>query len=275
MTKPDMTLLAIDSLSAALGKQQVLTGIDLAVEAGEFVGLIGPNGAGKSTLLKASLGLVDHSGQVRINGHDLQRLSAADRALQVSYLPQEREVHWPLSVETVVGLGCAYQKAPMTHMPAALRARIDQAMARMDIGHLRARPANALSGGERARVLLARLLAQETPLLLADEPTAGLDPAHQLALMACFAALAREGRAVVACLHEIALAARWCSRIVVVDQGAIVADGAPRTVLSDQLIHDVYGVDVYRAETDAGLIVVPTHHIGPKVGQWGNDDGET
>jgi iron complex transport system ATP-binding protein len=252
-----VSLLAVRNLSVTLGKRAVLHEIDLSVEAGECVGLIGPNGAGKSTLLKAVLDQVPGGGDIRLGDADGRTVSARERARIVSYLPQEREVHWPVRVEALVGLGRAFAQGPVAAASDRDQALIEAAMARMDVTGLRHRRATELSGGERARVLIARALAQDTPLLLADEPTAGLDPAHQIALMATFSGLAREGRSVVACLHEISLAARWSDRIVVLDKGRIVADGPPATVLTDELMRTVYGVEIHRADGAEGLIVLP------------------
>lgn len=253
-----MSLLALENVSVSLGRRTVLKAVTMTVGAGECIGLIGPNGAGKSTLLRAALGLVAYRGRVRFGSAEARSLGALARARLASYLPQERAVHWPVSVETLVGLGRAYARGPHAAPSPNDRALAEAAMARMDVAGLRHRRATELSGGERARVLIARALAQDTPLVLADEPTAGLDPAHQIALMASFAALAREGRSVVACLHDIALAARWCSRIVVLDRGRLVADGPPGAVLTERLMRDVYGVDIYRTDGPDGLIVLPS-----------------
>ncbi|MDN2568350.1 ABC transporter ATP-binding protein [Aquibium sp. A9E412] len=253
-----MSLLATDALSVVLAGRTVLDAVSLHVGPGECIGLIGPNGAGKSTLLKAVLGLIPARGGIALAGGDGRAMTARRRAEIAAYLPQEREVHWPVSVETLVGLARGYVRGPLAGPSPHDRALVAAAMQRMDVAALRARRATELSGGERARVLIARALAQDTPLLLADEPTAGLDPAHQIALMATFAALAREGRSVVACLHDIALAARWCTRIVVLDGGRLVADGPPGTVLEATLMRDVYGVEIHRSDGKDGLIVLPT-----------------
>jgi iron complex transport system ATP-binding protein len=128
----------------------------------------------------------------------------------------------------------------------------------MELEGLRQRAASDLSGGEKARVLIARALAQDAPALLADEPAAGLDPAHQIVLMRLFGELAAEGRGVVASLHDLGLAARWCSRLILVERGLIVADGAPRDVLTDERVRSVYGVEAHLGETeDGGMLVVP------------------
>lgn len=130
-------------------------------------------------------------------------------------------------------------------------------MRRMEVEDFAQRPATELSGGEQARVLIARALAQEAPLMLADEPAAGLDPAHQIALMKIFAGLADEGSSVVACLHDLGLAARFCTRLILLQDGRIVADGAPRDVLTDELLRSSYGVKSFLGEHEGGLIVQP------------------
>jgi len=127
----------------------------------------------------------------------------------------------------------------------------------MDLEDFRHRSARALSGGERARVLIARALAQETPMLLADEPTAGLDPAHQIALMATFRDMAKQGRSVLTSLHDLALAAQWCDRLLLLDQGGIAAAGAPRDVLTPDNLKRVYGVTAYFGDSEHGPIIVP------------------
>ncbi len=258
-----MTLLSVNGLRVSLGGKPVLHGLSFVLREGEFVGLIGPNGAGKSTLLRASLGLLPAEGAVTIAGRPASAISARQRALHVAYLPQEREIGWPVSVETLVSLGRTTRKRGFAGLDATDRARIEEAMARMEITDFRRRAASELSGGEKARVLIARALAQDAPLLLADEPTAGLDPAHQIALMSLFSELAAEGRGVVASLHDLGLAARWCSRLILVDRGLIVADGTPKDVLTSERLRTVYGVDAHLGETeDGGMLVVPLDVVG-------------
>ncbi|WP_274627091.1 ABC transporter ATP-binding protein [Arvimicrobium flavum] len=252
-----MTLLSVSDVTASLGGVPVLHGVSFAVRPGEFVGLIGPNGAGKSTLLRSILGLTPSTGTVAFDGRNAGSMSARERAASVAYLAQERDVAWPVPVEMVVSLGRAPYRSPFAPLTSGDREAIDSAMRRMDVEAFRDRSATELSGGELARVLIARALAQETPLLLADEPTAGLDPSHQVSLMRMFTDLAAEGRSVLATLHDLGLAARWCSRLLLLERGRIIADGAPEDVLTPERIREVYGVTAYSAKTGGKWIVQP------------------
>lgn len=243
-----MTLLTLENLTVRRGLCPVVERVSLTVQEGEFIGLIGPNGAGKTSLMRGALGLLPHEGR-----SSLSALAPRVRARAAAFLPQGREIAWPVSVETVVALGRSAHLAT----PEADRAAVDRALDRMGLQNYRARSATALSGGEQARVLIARALAQDTPLLLADEPVAGLDPEAQLKTMEVFADLAREGRAVVASIHDLGLAARACTRLVMLQAGRVVADGAPREVLSDDNLARVFGVRGFHAETPDGPVFQP------------------
>lgn len=252
-----MNLLAVDGITLRRGATRALDDVSLRVSEGEFVGLLGPNGAGKTSLLLTALGLLPAQGETRLIGDPLPRLSASERARRVAFLPQEREIGWPLPVEALVALGRTPHRAPSAPLSEADHLAVRRAMAAMDVVRFADRPATELSGGERARVLIARALAQETPLLLVDEPTAGLDPAHQIALMERFRALARQGRGIFASLHELGLAALFCDRLIVLKEGRKVADGPPDAVLSDALLAEVYGVRAMTRWVDGRLLVAP------------------
>lgn len=219
----------------------------LSLKAGEFVGLIGPNGAGKTTLLQAMLGLIPADGH-----SNLAALLPAKRALMAAWLPQLREAVWPISVENIVRLGRIPHRRP-----DADPAHISAAIARMGLFDLRKRPVTELSGGEVARTLVARALAQDTPLLFADEPIAGLDPAFQISTMQLFRELADEGRTVIASLHDLGLAARHCTRLVMMHQGKIVADGNPADVLVPKLLAQVFGIEGTFTEMEEGPVFQP------------------
>lgn len=252
-----MTLLTVEAMNVSRRGQPVLRDVSLHVAEGELIGLIGPNGAGKTTLMRAVLGLLPHSGL-----SSLARLSPRDRGRHVAWMPQSREIAWPVSVETLVTLGRIPHLAPGQRIAETDRAAIDRALTRMELQHFRQRPATALSGGEQARVLIARALAQETPLLMADEPTAGLDPAHQISTMRAFAALAAEGRAVIVSLHDLGLAVRHCSRLVVIDGGRIVADGPPLAVLTPDRLRASFGISAWVQNTDQGPVFQPLEVLG-------------
>lgn len=247
-----MTDLTLADFSVARGPCDVLRDINLTVGAGEFVGLLGPNGAGKTTLMRAALGLMPHRGQ-----SSLSALPVGERARHVAWLPQAREIGWPVSVADVVTLGRLPYLSRGQKPGQADQAAIDSALARMGLQGFRTRIATQLSGGEQARVLIARALAQDTALLMADEPAAGLDPAHQLGLMDTLAAEAARGRSVIASLHDLGLAARYCTRLVVLWQGGVAADGPPADVLTPDLLARVFQIRAYVHQTADGPICQP------------------
>ena len=253
-----MSLLTLNALTARRGACPVVDTVSLRIAAGECVGLIGPNGAGKTTLMRAAQGLLPHEG-----ASSLTDLPTAERARTIAWMPQERVIAWPVTVETVVALGRIPHLPRGAPMQARDRQAVDAALDKMGLQDMRARTATQLSGGEQARVLIARALAQETPLLMADEPTAGLDPAGQIATMQVFAGLAQEGRAVVVSLHDLGLAARHCSRLILLHQGRLVADGAPRDVLSRQNLREVFGIAAHFEHTDAGPVLQPLEELCP------------
>ncbi|HEX7874276.1 MAG TPA: ABC transporter ATP-binding protein [Sphingobium sp.] len=257
-----MVSIAIQSLSARLGRRPVLDGIDALLEPGKLVGIIGPNGAGKSTLVRAILGLTPiASGSVQIDGRDISLLPPRDLARAIAYLPQGQTVHWPLSVERLVALGRLPHLAPLSRMSAADEAIVAEALARADVGHLAGRVATELSGGERARVMLARALAVGASGLIADEPLASLDPGHQIDVMTLLRREADAGGLVVAVLHDLGMAARYCDRLLLIDDGRLVADGRPADVLTPERLAAVYGIEA-RIETDGDRrLIVPLGRI--------------
>ncbi|TMJ78129.1 MAG: ABC transporter ATP-binding protein [Alphaproteobacteria bacterium] len=250
-------------LHMRLGSREVLRGLDFVAHTGEMTAVIGPNGAGKTTLLKALAGLLTPSaGAVTLDGRAMADWPPLVRARSLAYLPQERTTHWALSARAVVALG-RLPHQPMGAGESAADARaIDAALAAMDIGHLAERPVLEMSGGERARVLVARALAQEPVALLADEPAAGLDPAHQLTLFHHLTALASAGRTVVVALHDLSLAARFCHRIVLMQAGRTIAAGAPEDVLKSEHLAAVYGINA-RYATIEGVPVVLVADVLP------------
>lgn len=216
--------LEAEALGVSIGGAQLIAAATLRAGPGERIAVIGPNGAGKSSLLRALAGAIAPShGHTRINGADAFRMPSRDRAIALAYLPQSRETAWSITTEALVALGRFAYGGP-SRLSGADRAAVDRALADADIAHLRERRVDALSGGEAARAHLARALAAQTPILVVDEPTAALDPRHALQATSILAARAAQGALVVAAMHDIDLALRFASRVVLVERGRITAD---------------------------------------------------
>ncbi|GAC1337538.1 MAG: ABC transporter ATP-binding protein [Acetobacteraceae bacterium] len=223
----------------------VLRGVDAAVGPGELVGLIGANGAGKSTLLRLLAGLLRlDAGEVAFDGTPLRAIRPTRLALARAYLPQTAEAHWSLTAGQAVALARLPHRGAKGQ--AADAAAVTHAMQSAGTLALRDRRLDQLSGGERMRVLLARALAVEAPVLLADEPIAGLDPLQQIRVMEVLRRLAESGTAVIAVLHDLTLAARFCHRLTLLHDGVVLADAAPDAVLTDANLAAAYGISVRR-----------------------------
>jgi len=233
----------LENVAVTLGNRIVVQDASTAFAPGTLTGIVGPNGAGKSTLARAMLALVPHKGLILVDDSDVAALPRAELAKRVAYLPQGQTLHWPLTVERLVELGRLPHLAPMSRIGEGDTTAIERAMERADVVSLRDRIATELSGGERARVLLARALAVEAPALIADEPLASLDPGHQIDVMELLQAEARAGGLVIAVLHDLTMAARYCDRLVLIDGGTIVAVGTPAEVLTPANLKSVYGID--------------------------------
>ncbi|WP_408648865.1 heme ABC transporter ATP-binding protein [Streptomyces poriticola] len=255
---PGDVLAEAESLQVRLDGRPVLDGVDTAVRAGEVLALVGPNGAGKSTLLGAlAADLPPAAGVVRVHGRPAPEWSAPELALRRAVLPQSAALSFPFRVEEVVRMG----RAPWAGTPAEDEddPAVDEAMARTEVTGFAGRPFSALSGGERARVALARVLAQRAPLLLLDEPTAALDLRHQELVLRLCRERARAGDAVVVVLHDLGLAAAYADRVAVLRAGRVAADGPPREVFSDHLLTEVYDqpVEVLPHPRTGAALVTP------------------
>jgi len=252
-----MVMLELQQVGVTLGRRPVLDGIDAAFRAGTLVGIVGPNGAGKSTLARAMLALVPSQGRIMIDGTTIGAMRRADLARRIAYLPQGQTLHWPLTVERLVSLGRLPHLGPMSRLEPVDAEAIERAMARADVHDLRDRIATELSGGERARVLLARALAVEAPALIADEPLASLDPGHQIDVMDRLRDQAHAGALVIAVLHDLTMAARYCDRLLLIDHGRLVADGTAQMVLTPENLRTVYGIDA-QVRLDGGWPTITT-----------------
>ena len=252
-------MLRATDISLSLGGATVLDDVSVHVERGELVGLLGPNGAGKSSLLKVMAGVnQEGSGDVAVSEEPLVQLSDADRAKTIAYLSQDHLMHWPLSVERVVSLG------RIPHEPESVEHRqtvVHRAMEATECDAFGDRSIGELSGGERARVLVARALAVEGDYLLADEPIAGLDPFHQLQFMALFEAQARAGTGVLLVLHDLSLAARFCDRIVLLNSGQVVAEGPPDEVLIPEVLAEGFDTEFVIDSVSSVPTIVPSRRL--------------
>lgn len=254
-----MNPLSVNNISLHINGNAILQDISTSFRAGELVGLIGPNGAGKSSLLKAVLGLVNYkSGSISYGDQNIDALPLRDRAKILSYSAQGAPVHWPLTVENIVALGRLPHMHPWRSLSEEDASIVQTVLGETDTMHLKERSVMTLSGGERARVLLARALATKANFLMADEPTASLDPSHQLQIMDILKEQAASGKGVCVVLHDLSLAARYCDRLILLHQGRLVAEGTPETVLSDENLDCVFGVKVSRWKDGENCFIVPT-----------------
>jgi iron complex transport system ATP-binding protein len=243
-------VLALEAACVRRGRAEVLREASLEARAGEVLGVVGANGAGKTTLLRAALGLAHlERGRALLAGREVRTLSEPERAALAAYMPQERRVGWNLPAWRVASLGAVHRP------PREARERAYAALAQVGLAGLAGRGVLDMSGGERGRVLLARLLAARAPLLVADEPGAGLDPDAQLLALELLRAEAGRGAAVVLTLHDLSLAARACDRLVVLSQGRVLADAPPRQALTPQVLAQAFALEGRLEETSAGPVL--------------------
>lgn len=236
-------MLQVQDLQVSLGRRVIIQRLGFSLAPGQLVGLIGPNGAGKTTLLRALVQLLDYSGVVRLQGEDARRLGQRERAQRLAYLAQGHSAHWSLPVPEVVALGrLPHRRGFSSRLSGQDQQAIERALHAADCLAFVDRRIDQLSGGERARVMLARALAVEAPVLLCDEPVASLDPYHQLHIMAMLRRHAEAGAVVVCVLHDLTWAGRFCHRLLLLQEGNLVADGGAAQVLSPENLAQVYQI---------------------------------
>lgn len=251
-----MSLLHAWDLYISYRNRQVLQGVDVTLQPGEVLGIIGANGAGKTTLLRTLAGLLEpQSGKVLLDGQPLHGHAQAARHL--AYLDQHTQCHWPLATYRLVELGRLPHLGFAQRLGKTDRLAVRRAMREADVLHLRRRPVTELSTGEQARVFLARALAVEPRILLADEPVAGLDPAHQLGVMELLLCKAGEGMSVVTVLHDLALATRYCHRLLLLHEGKVLALGYPQEVLTADNLRRAMQVTALAGEYEGIPYVLP------------------
>ena len=252
-----MSLVAAKDICVRFRAHRALDDVSFEANAGELVGLIGPNGAGKTTLLRVLAGLIaPASGNVTLTGQPFGQMNRRERARLLAYLPQGAPAHWPLNVGRLVALGRLPHLDPWRKPGAADASAIALAMEAAEISDFAERPVTTLSSGERMRAMIARALAVEPQVLLADEPVTSLDPYHQLKVMELLQARVRDGVSVVVVLHDLTLAGRFCDRLVLLDQGRVVTEGAPNHVLAPDFLSEIYGIEADYGQ-DGSFYVVP------------------
>ena len=257
-----MSVLQAKSIDVYQGESLILAGTSFAVKSGELVGLIGPNGAGKTTLLRALTGLLPiKTGSIVFNERELERRFRTLIARKIAYLEQNSRSYWPITAENLVMLGRMPHLGQWKRPGRADWDVVHQAMSTCDVLQFKSRSVTNLSGGEQARVMLARALATEPEILLADEPVAGLDPAHQLDVMDKLRERVKYGAGVVVVMHDLTLASRYCNRLVLLFEGRVIAEGDSEKVLSSDLLMRYYGIEAHFGHMDGNSFVVPKRRV--------------
>ena len=263
-----MGLLSVDTLTVRLDGHTILADVGFDLSGGAWVGLLGPNGSGKTTLLRALGAHLPFEGTITLDGRPLQQWTATERAQRLAYVQQTPSLTFDFTVEDLVLLGRAPHRGWVQRYQADDRERVQDALRRVDLEGFADRSVLSLSGGERQRVFLAQALVQEADLLLLDEPTAHLDVQYQFSVLQEVQALVAAGRTVITVFHDLERAARYAERLLILDEGRLVADGAPRAVLTPGCIADVFGMEARVEPRSEGGVHID--YVGPVSG---SEDG--
>ncbi|KAA9398886.1 heme ABC transporter ATP-binding protein [Haloarcula sp. CBA1130] len=257
-------MLDVSDLAVSFGGQSVVSGVDFTVDRGSLVGLVGPNGAGKTTVLRTVKGTLDPDrGTVRVDGEPVSDRSAKAVSRLVASTPQSTDLSFDFTVRQTVEMGRTPHLGRFDRMDEADRRAVERAMERASVAQFADRPFTSLSGGERQRVLLARALAQETPVLLLDEPTASLDINHAVRTLELVRSLVDSGKAAIAAIHDLNLAARYCDELVLLAGGEVRAAGRPVDVLTSDTLRDAFDAETLvttQPGTDAPLVTPLAEH---------------
>lgn len=251
------TALELHGVGAGYGGEPVVSDVRLELPAGGWLAIVGPNGAGKSTLLKAITGIIGHTGEIRLHGNPLHKLTRRQRAHELGYSPQDPSLPNGLSVTDYALLGRSPHIGTLGREGAADRAIASEVLGRLDLTELAGRRLHTLSGGERQRTVLARVLAQRTRLLLLDEPTSGLDIGHAQALLELVDRLRTEdGTTVISTLHDLTFAAQYADQLLLIDEGGVAAAGPPSEVLTPDSLARHYAANAEILDSTRGNPVV-------------------
>lgn len=253
---------AVENLSFSFGRRSVLTDVSFTARRGRLLSILGPNGVGKSTLFRCILGILKgYSGSITVDGEDSKALGAKALARRVAYIPQQSYPAFSYTVHDMVLMGASAHGRSFAPPGREEEALAHAALARLDIAHLAPRSYTHLSGGERQLVLIARALAQQSPVLLMDEPTASLDYGNQLKVLRCIRDLAEEGYAVIQSTHNPEQSYLFSHEILALKDGRVLSRGAPAQVLTAPLMKELYGVDVEveSLRGDSIRVCIPTH----------------
>lgn len=243
-------------ISVSAGRQTILSDCSLEVGKGEFIGIIGPNGAGKSTFLKAMRGMAEQcSGDIFLFGKPLRRMAEKETARRLAFMQQDTHLGFGFTCREIV-MSARYPYLSWWQREGEQdRAVAEKCMAFTGVLELAEKSVQDISGGERQRVLLAKILAQETPLIFLDEPTASLDLVYQEEIFRCCTLLARQGKTIVMVCHDLTMAARYCSRLVMIAGGRMLADGRPAEVMTEEHLREGFGLHsvIYRNRMSGDL----------------------